>query len=485
MIGPCEIELKLELDRQNLAKLKRDPLLRTADEATDRLVSRYFDTADRGLHKAGYTLRVRHSGNGNIQTVKQEAPAAAGLFQRPEWERPIEGRRPTVDCSDGPLAALIGGRKLARAFTTDVRRSVRDFVSNGSRIEIALDEGTIRAGSSKLALCEIELELKGGAPEPLFALARAMNEVVPLRLGVRSKAERGYDLTEADPADALKADRIELDPLHDARGGFAAIAAACIRHFRLNEPLLLATGEAETLHQARVALRRLRSAFSLFKPLLEGDANAGRLGDELRWLAAKLGAVRDLDVFIPHFEGDGADRLVEARAAAMEEARCALESARARKLMIDLAEWLAIGAWRMQPADPICATQNVALFAGTLLDRHRRRLQRRGRHLAKLDDHRRHRVRIEAKKVRYATEFFASLWDGGKARRRRSAFLSALEELQDHLGEINDRTAAAAILAKLGLSEAGISHRESTHALLDRAEDAFSDLVDAKPFWRG
>jgi len=168
----------------------------------------------------------------------------------------------------------------------------------------------------------------------------------------------------------------------------------------------------------------------------------------------------------------------------MEEARCALESARARKLMIDLAEWLAIGAWRMQPADPICATQNIALFASALLDRHRQRLQRRGRHLAKLDDHRRHRVRIEAKKVRYATEFFASLWDGGKARRRRRAFLSALEELQDHLGEINDRTAAAAILAKLGLSEAGMSHRESTHALLDRAEDAFSDLVDAKPFWR-
>src|SRR3546814_20637694 len=80
----------------------------------------------------------------------------------------------------------------------------------------------------------------------------------------------------------------------------------------------------------------------------------------------------------------------------------------------------------------------LAAFADSLLDSSLKRLKRRGKGLAGLSDEKRHRARIEAKKLRYATEFFASLYSGKKARRRHQPFLKRLEKLQAYLGEPND-----------------------------------------------
>jgi inorganic triphosphatase YgiF len=481
MHEPEEVELKLELEPKDLRRLEQSPLLRDEDEATDRLISHYFDTPEHDLRRAGYTLRVRHRGGRDIQTVKQEKPGAAGLFVRPEWERPIKGRSPRIEESDGPLSALIGGHELELAFTTDVKRLVRNIAVGGAWIEVAFDDGRIRAGSDRAALCELELELKSGVPAPLFALAREMNALVPVRLGVRSKAERGYALADGGQAPAIKAESILLDPAMTAADGFAAIASACIRHFRLNEPLLLETGSAEALHQSRVALRRLRSAFSSFKALLADDPQAEALRQSLRWLAGELGAVRDLDVLIPKLDGADRERLVEARRAAWGEARTALDSIRARELMIDLAEWLAIGAWRTRPADPRHARRPLCEAAADLLTRHRRQLKRRGHDLASLSDHDRHRARIEAKKLRYASEFFASLWTGKRAAKRHQRFVTALETLQDHLGALNDRVIAAELLARHDIASHG--PRKGRKRLLRKAERALGKLMDVKPFW--
>jgi inorganic triphosphatase YgiF len=481
MHEPEEVELKLELEPKDLRRLERSPLLQDEKETVDRLVSRYFDTSDRDLHRAGYTLRVRRCGDQDIQTVKQERSGSAGLFVRPEWERPIKGRKPMIEARDGPLSALVGEDELELAFTTDVKRSVRNLATGDAWIEVALDDGRIRAGSSQIALCELELELKSGEPAPLFALAREMNALVPIRLGVRSKAERGYALAQGGQASAVKAEPVLLDPAMNAMEGFAAIGSACIRHFRLNEPLLLETGSAEALHQARVALRRLRSAFSSFKPLLVGDPRADTLRPSLRWIAGELGQVRDLDVLIPKLAGADRERLEEVRVATWAQARAALESIRARELMIDLAEWLAIGAWRTQPADPQCASRRISEMAADLLTRHRRRLKRRGHDLAALSDDDRHQARIEAKKLRYASEFFASLWTAKRETARHARFVGALEKLQDHLGALNDRATAAELLARHGIA----SHdpHKGRKPLLRKAERALGKLMDVKPFW--
>lgn len=481
--GPVEIELKLEFDRADRARLLA--LLAAPAAGTKRhLVSTYFDTPGRDIAHAGYTLRVRRDGRRNVQAVKSLA-SGAGLFARPEWEHSLRGDRPLFDQRSGPLIAMIGSHALesvAPEFVTDIRRSRFRIDSDEAAIEVAIDEGEVRGSGRTERLCEIELELSRGMPSALFELARALNERVPLRLAVRSKAERGYAL--ADPAPlAVRAESIGLDPASNAADGFRVIAQACIRQFRLNEARLLDTGEAEALHQARVGLRRLRSAFSIFHRLISGDARAGLLSAELHWLAAELGEVRNIDVLIPRFRDDTRDRLVGARDRAFRHVRPELAGARTRLLMVDLAEWLPLGAWRTRAARPERLEQNVRDFASDVLEARWERLSRRGAGLAGLNRKDRHKVRIEAKKLRYAAEFFASLYSGDKARGRHDKFLKALEALQRQLGELNDLAVGREVLDRLGIDATLPGSGTRRRHLLEQAGHSYHALMHAKRFW--
>jgi triphosphatase len=485
---PLEVELKLEIDPGDAARLAEAPVLAGLAAEPQDLLSTYFDTPDEDLRRKGYGLRIRRKGKKRIQTVKAEGEGAAGLFVRPEWECEVKGDRPVLDAKAGPLAELFPSDVLGALeplFETRVARTVFEPTIEGASIELALDMGEAVAGPRRTQLSEVELELKSGNPRALFDLARQLDEHVPLRLGVRSKSEVGYGLTTDEKPRAVKAEPLVLDRQGDARDAFAAIAHSCIRQFRLNESRVMTAGGAGSVHQARVGLRRLRSAFSLFKPLLAGDDRADLLKLELKWLAAELGEVRNLDVLIPRMSEAVRGQLEIARDRAMEHVHVALASARTRLLMIDLAEWLAIGDWRLDPADPAIAARLAPDFAADVLDRHRRKIKKRGQHLAKLDDEHRHEVRIEGKKLRYAAEFFGSLYPAKKARRRHKDFLSAIEDLQDALGELNDFVTGPEVLARLGIEETlpSLGKRERRR-MLEGAEDSLETLLDVKRFWR-
>jgi CHAD domain-containing protein len=156
--------------------------------------------------------------------------------------------------------------------------------------------------------------------------------------------------------------------------------------------------------------------------------------------------------------------------------------------MLDLLEWAGFGAWRTRPAAKVAPLLRMPAhdFAAETLDRYRRRVKKRGRALAALDPEARHQVRIEAKKLRYAAEFFTSLFGDKKAKRRTKAFLSALEELQSSLGALNDIATANEMAHELSargitLPDAGGNDEDR---LLIEAEAAHEALVDAKRFWR-
>ncbi|WP_454886948.1 CYTH and CHAD domain-containing protein [Sphingomonas oryzagri] len=488
VIEPLEVELKLEIDPADAERLADAPALAGLAGERQELLSTYFDTPGEDLRRKGFGLRIRRKGKTRIQTVKAEGEAAAGLFVRPEWECEVKGDRPVLDASAGPLPELFAAdvlETLAPLFETRVTRIVFEPEIEGSAIELALDIGEAIAGPRRAMLSEVELELKSGDPRALFDLARRLDEHVPLRLGVRSKSEAGYGLADDAKPRPLKAEPVVLDRDGDAREAFAAIAHNCIRQFRLNESGVMEKGGAGSVHQARVGLRRLRSAFSLFKPLLDGDDRADLLKLELKWLAAELGEVRNLDVLIPRMPDHAGDQLMTTRERVLEHVRVALASARTRLLMIDLAEWLAIGAWRVDPENPALAARPAPDFAADVLERHRRKLKKRGRHLATLDDEHRHGARIEGKKLRYAADFFDSLYTGRKARRRHKAFVSAIEDLQDALGELNDLVTGPQVLAALGIEETlPAPGKRKRREMLEGAEDALETLLDVKRFWR-
>ena len=261
-----------------------------------------------------------------------------------------------------------------------------------------------------------------------------------------------------------------------------------LRHFRLNEAILLRGRSADALHQARVAIRRLRSAFSLFKPLVR-DGEAERLTEEFRWLAGVLGEARNLDVLLPKARaGELRQKLVTARERAYDDVFDALGSPRARALMLDFNEWLLCGDYLVRLSKQEFLEISVETFASEALDNARRKLKKHGGDLADVDDEHRHEARKDAKKLRYAAEFFSSIFWSKRGVRRYQRFIAAMESLQDQLGALNDLVTGPDVLEKLGLradadAEALLSHANKA-SLIEKAQSALDDVLDAKRFWR-
>jgi triphosphatase len=281
----AELELKLELDPKDARSLKRKQA--AASQAQSRReLSVYYDTPNGELRKSGLTLRVRSSAQGFVQTVKT-AETGAGLFFRGEWETAVGSIEPHVQELESTPAGKVGSKKLRPVVRSEVERTTWRCGSAGDLLEFALDQGELQADGRKATLCELEIELLEGDPARAFAAARHLADEVPVRIGVLSKAERGFSLSEDLLSKPSKAPPVALRQDMTVAQGFAAISQSCLKHFRLNEPLIVQSRDPVALHQARVALRRLRSASSLFRPALV-DTEFPRLREELRWFTGQL-----------------------------------------------------------------------------------------------------------------------------------------------------------------------------------------------------
>jgi CHAD domain-containing protein len=264
-----------------------------------------------------------------------------------------------------------------------------------------------------------------------------------------------------------------------AAEGFQLIALACLADFRRDRTILCKGENPEALHRLRVALRRLRSALSIFRDMLAGERLA-HVRSELRWIAAELDMARELDVLIASADDAGmrAD-LRRARARAYASATAALASPRLQVLMGELDEWITDGNWLRLPLDRRRVEQPLGAFAVQALDQCYRKVERRGRHWKRLDEQDQHSLRISVKKLRYAAEFFGGLFPG----KTRKCFLAALEALQERLGDLHDETAGAALLTRLGIADRR-PRRPGRKRMLVEAAASYERVVDAKPFWR-
>lgn len=481
-----EIELKLDLSPADADRIVASKLFGDKGRVVEQ-VSTYFDTDENALAKAGFSLRVRRTGNTRVQTVKAGGGTSAGLFARTEWERAVDDDAPVLDYAT-PLPAVIGDNadKVTPRFIVKVERRKWLVEEDGTTVEVVLDRGDVKAGDRSDPVCEIELELKLGDSAALFGLARTIDAIVPIRLGVLTKSERGYRLAEPDRA-SVKAEPILLGADISTAEAFKRIVRSGIRHFRLNEDLLLSSRSADALHQARVAIRRMRSAFSVFKPMTGGDG-AGLRG-ELKWLAASFGEARDLDVLLQRAPSEALrDCIAAAREKSYDHLIETLADRRARIVMLNVAHWLEEGRWADGNGGEVDGNDPARALAENALAHLRRKVKHRGRGLASATDETRHELRKDAKKLRYASEFFASLFDRKREQRRHGRFVAALEGLQDCLGKLNDLAAAPVLLNNLGLSDqdgatALLSSEMDKKEMLERAERAYGELFDTKRFW--
>jgi len=457
-----ETELKLRFAPDAIRRLAGHRLLRgTGRPVGQRLRSIYYDTPALDLLRQRIALRTRQENGAWVQTVKGEGAVHAGLHERAESEARVAGPEPDLSrIEDGALPAALrrpGIRdELRPVFVTDIRRSHRLLeLAGGTIIEASIDHGVIRSGDRVEPLTELELELKSGDPAQLYELALKLQENVPLVLENRSKAERGYALQGAVEESPVKARPTELDGDMSVSDAFKAVIWANLTHLQANERGMLAAADPEYLHQMRVALRRLRSALGVFSPPVPAS-EAEPLARHLKWLGSRLGPARDWDVFVadtlPPIESEfGAHgelrafcvRCSELRRMANASARRAVRSRRYQRLVLRLAAWIAAEGWHLPAQAPADALKMpVTEFASGVLEKRYQRVRKRGRRLAKRSPAELHRLRIAIKKFRYATDFFASLYEGKTAR----DMLKRLAELQDILGAMNDAATVSGLM---------------------------------------
>lgn len=504
---PREVELKLLVAPADVPILRRHRRLRETaiTRASTRLLrSVYYDTAGLDLLQRGVTLRLRRAGRRTLQTLKLPAASGgAGLLERTEFEADIRGERPDPSRIPDPalrllVAELCGREDFGPILETEVRRTERRLRIDDTLLRFDLDQGEIRTPRGNAPICELELELEAGDPYQLYALAADLQHAVPLRISTRSKFERGIErLTGAQPPPRrarrlhLPADATLERAMEEAlRGSFDQVLA--------NEEPARRGIDPEGVHQMRVGVRRLRSAMALFRDVLPAD-QVEPLREDLRWLAGELGRARDLDVFVDErlaplrrrFPEDPSlkrlhDEAAQMRGEAYGRVRDCLDSDRYAALMLRLGSWLAAREWRQQPTSPASARLFVPAReeARALLGRRYAKLRKRGRNLATKTEREKHALRIQAKKLRYATEFLRGLFAHAHAGR----FIRATAGLQDTLGHLNDAATARALLGELLERLRAETHPELLRSAgfvegwVSRA--AVQELADLSERWR-
>jgi triphosphatase len=495
-----EIELKLEFDSADAPRILSHPSLAGSDAEpeTRELISIYYDTGDDVLRRAGVFLRVRSTGDGYVQTIKTGPQAE--FLERDEWEQTVLAHEPDLSAAEGTalaplLSAEVRGSLQPRFHTRFLRKTYR-VRRDTSEIELAIDQGEITAGVKATPISELELELKTGDKRALFLLAGELAETVPLNLAVKTKAERGFELLDSGDHSVEKAGDVVIAPDMTVVEAFRIVGRSCLRQIVANAPAVR-RGRPEALHQMRIGLRRLHAGIVLFGDVLAGE-ELDTITDKLRWIAQELGPARDLDVFaadvieplrVAHpddAELAAAQRdFVARRAAAYARAIGAVSSHRFRKTLLDVAAWIETGAWGARDREQ--APSLVADYAARVLSRLRRKVKKRGRKLRDLSADKRHKLRIAAKRLRYATEFFASTFPGKKRANRHEESLTSLRELQDSLGLLNDIATREAMLAagEEALPQHILMAAPGDEAKwLKESERAYERFAKVKAFWK-
>ena len=353
--------------------------------------------------------------------------------------------------------------------------------------------GTIAAGRGKtrrtLPVSEVEIELATGSVDTVLRFAYRLVREVPMLVLPASKAARGDALASGAAIDPVK---VELPAPHGsapATAHLACVVAACQAALLANVHALIAAasaprGEGKTMddefvHQARVAVRRMRSALRTFRGLL-GARRYASLNERLREAGAMLGAARDWDVFstdmlgrvksVLAIDAAGSEAFVAVRATARVRRDAAHATLHAFVMSSEFARCaLAVERFvlRIGARSGARSSPTMHALAAKLLDSQLRRVVAPARRIAALDETQRHRLRIEVKRLRYALDLFGNLYEAEAIETYRDA----LSALQDELGTLNDAAVALRMLQSLCGSEHGLPEES---ALLALAHERFA-----------
>jgi len=561
-----EQELKLHVPKEARAGVEKELLRGRVTRM--RLQAFYFDTPTRDLVRAKIALRLRREGEQWVQTLKMPGENALSRIEI-NHDRPSPDLDLSVYAAE-PFAAVLAkhAQALAICYETDVQRIFRQTRTDLGLVEIALDTGLLRAGSVELPISEIEFELKRGDLRAIFALGKKWQQAHGLILDARSKSERGDRLAllnaelkiiseqkqerqESSRRQAIAqfwaartAENISLHPKIQAQAALAAVSAECLDQIIRNAAVLAEVdtadiyqaGGADHVHQLRVGIRRLRSAWLFFNGIAVLPSE--ELRAEIKLHFAKLGGTRDDDVLketlLPVLSAAGQPPLILDDGQTSTDTENVALSRPFQSWLLDMLAWTvlpvapdaSLRASRaiQAPQDPAAvalatqaqsavtkpvgnvtahvtpqvAAEGVATASIKIqkpltlkealvkkLKKWHRRLLQDGLQFDQLDIEPRHELRKLGKKLRYALQFTESLLPTARLKTYRKQ----LAAVQDILGEMNDLAVARDRF--IGLRDTQPSAwfacgwiTSRLDALTQDACAAFKQLSRTETFWR-
>jgi CHAD domain-containing protein len=453
---------------------------------SQELNASYFDTEDLRLARSGITLRYR-TGEGPEAAWHLKLPVGKKTASREEL--PFAGIESIVpEQAQDLVFAFTRGLKLGNVATISTRR--RRWLLMGEEgaelAELVQDDVSVLEGGDVVGrFTELELEKRSVDIDGLGDIADVLRRAGALSAEPIPKAVRAIGPRATAPPDVPPPP--ETGPDKPAGNAVAAALLASVDRLLRNDPHARRV-DPEGVHQVRVAARRLRSDLGTFAPLLEGEW-APRLEPELRWLGDVLGEVRDLDVLRDRLIDSSGDLESDLRPLFAElQARhevatgkmlVALRSDRYRTLL----DRLIVVA--NKPGLDEAADQPSGKVLPSLVEKAWKRLAKRARKLDLDDDESKfHKVRIRAKRVRYASEAVqASL--GSDAAKKAGAFASYAESIQDTLGAHQDAIVAKEVISEVALASGDARLALASGRLIERQyEDATAVRVKFFDVWR-
>lgn len=435
---------------------------------TREISDTYFDTEDWRIHRAGYALRIRGvKGKGNAEaTMKLLASESdtPGLRRRREISEALGGAEPeALDESTGPVGervrALAGPRMLRPLFGLETYRSAYTLTLEGSEVgEVVLDETAIplENGAEPTRLRRVEVEVDPGALSNLEPFVELLRVECRLSPSVVSKYESGLFALGLSPPGPPQLGPTGVDGSLSTGELVFRVLREQFAVFLAHEPGTRIGEDSKELHDMRVAARRMRAAIKIFQDFL--PVRAMKLRDELKWVAAALGEVRDLDVQLERLEGWVSAAAPEDKGP-LQEVRDVLEQQRAkeRKVMLrklnfrryanfieSFTSFLRRGPSRTSPA----ARQPILDTAPDLVRKPYGKVRKLGDTLTEESSGESyHELRKKGKRLRYAVEFLSGIY-GDSAK----DLIKPLKKLQDVLGDHQDAEVAASQLRELSVT---------------------------------
>jgi CHAD domain-containing protein len=421
----------------------------------------YYDTFDWRLYGAGSLLEAATNGQATTlrwQTLDGRLRARLRLDGVPAfaWDLPAGSLR-------SALSPLVEMRRLIPVVCLDASAEALQILDENHKTvaRVVLEKATAippdEAGSRRPLLPTLRALPVRGYQDAFTELLQFLRNATALEPVAFRPLEMALAAVDRRPGDYSSKLDLQLEPDLRADEAVKEVCRSLLGTIVANAPGVRSDLDTEFLHDFRVAVRRTRSVLSQLEDLYSQETTGDYLR-EFNWLGKLTGPARDLDVHLLKFAAYRTQLaakvsenlepleslLVRQRDLEHQKLVAALEGKRYRDL-ID--RWQAFLDQPPAAGDlPRHAATPVRALASRRIWKAYRRLIEKG--VAITDEsppEALHRLRIEAKKLRYLLEFFRSLYDTEEIGR----LVKALKQVQDNLGDFNDFVVQRAALERI------------------------------------